>query len=452
MNTLRQIPAVSALLNEKAAGEMAALFSRESTVNAIRSELTERRRDKRAGTTEEILSAVRQRLEKLNRTGMKSVVNGTGVLLHTNLGRAVLSGGVIEEIIRTMAGYVDLEMDLESGKRGCRAVHVEAKMNHLMGSEACLVVNNNAAALMLAINTFSLDREVVVSRGELIEIGGSFRLPDIISRAGGVLKEVGTTNKTKLSDYERAIGKKTGMVLKIHTSNYRIEGFTEEAALRDMAVLCRKKRVPLMHDAGSGLFVDPSVFSLENEPDPRKSLKEGASLVSMSGDKLLGGPQAGVLAGKKALIDDMKKNPLMRALRLGKLSLCALDAALIPFVNPGRIAEAPLFKQLAMDDHEIRARADHLMGKIRQSNPSVHVRVVPSKASVGGGAMPGSDLLSFAVLLNHPSLPPERIAEVFRLHTTPIIGMFFQGQFGLDVRALFEGDEAIIAECAGKLK
>jgi L-seryl-tRNA(Ser) seleniumtransferase len=358
---------------------------------------------------------------------------------------------VLAAVGRTLAGYCNLEFDVNTGARGRRAAHLERKINVLAGSEASLVVNNNAAALMLAINTFARGRDVVVSRGELVEIGGSFRLPEIIERAGGVLREVGTTNKTRLSDYHRAAGKNTGLMLKVHTSNFRIEGFTEEVSVADLSRLARQRRVPFLHDAGSGLFVDPAAWGFEHEPVPGQSLRAGADLVSMSGDKLIGGPQAGIVAGRKRLINAMKKNPMMRALRPGKITVVALDAALAPFLNPNRIDRAPLFSQLSAGPKKLKARAARLAKSLMKANPVLEARVEAANASIGGGSQPGRRIPSFAVTLSSRHVSPQQIAAVFRRWPVPVIGAFQQGRFALNVITLLPGQDRVILDAARAL-
>jgi L-seryl-tRNA(Ser) seleniumtransferase len=369
--------------------------------------------------------------------------------VHTNLGRAVLGKKVLRAITDSLGGYCDLEYDLKDGGRGHRATHVEEKLIHLSGAEKALVVNNNAAAVMLAVNTFASGREVVVARGELVEIGGSFRLPEIIGQAGGLLKEVGTTNKTRISDYRKAVSKNTGLILKMHTSNYRVMGFTEETSIRELSLLGRKMKVPVMHDAGSGLFSRPGEWGFDGEPDPRESLKDGADLVSMSGDKLLGGPQAGIVLGKKKLLDAMRKNPMMRALRLGKISLVALEAALIPFINDTRLKEdVPLFAALSRDSKEFENIANSLAAAIKHSQPDLEVTVESSDGSVGGGSMPGKAIPSMAVVLSHPRRTASQLAAMFRALPVPVIGTYCRNRFALNVRSLLAGEEREIAGMA----
>ncbi|MFH0919444.1 MAG: L-seryl-tRNA(Sec) selenium transferase [Fibrobacterota bacterium] len=447
MHPKREIPQVSRLITHAGFSGLATTYSRESAVNALREELDALRESPAPVSDDAILAAAAQRLARYSTLGLRRVVNATGTLVHTNLGRAVLPARVHAAVAESLAGYCNLEYDLESGGRGKRAVHAEAKLRHLTGAEACLVVNNNAAAVMLAINTFALGKDVVVSRGELVEIGGSFRLPDIIAQSGGILREVGTTNKTRFSDYEKAVGKNTGLLLKIHPSNYTVTGFTETVSLKELAALSKKKKVPFLHDAGSGLLADSEQWGFDSEPDPRASIKQGSGLVSMSGDKLLGGPQAGILLGKKRLIDAMKKNPMMRALRLGKLPLVALEAALIPFLRPDRLKdEIPLFAQLSHTPQELEASARSLADTIRATCPAYQVKVEPVPGSMGGGSLPEKALPSYAVTLSLSGISAQEMAKRFRTAEPPVIGTFYKGNFALNVISLLPGEAELVVK------
>ncbi len=452
MNLKRSIPSVSILLNHPEIKQLIELHSRENTVNTIREILTLLREEERLPDTSEIIASVKLKLEEYQTIRLSRVINATGTLVHTNLGRSVTGDTVIKAITDHLPGYCDLEYDLKNGNRGRRGAGAEEKLIHLSGAEKALVVNNNAAAVLLAVNTFAMGTEVIVSRGELIEIGGSFRLHEVIERAGGILKEVGTTNKTRVSDYEKAVNKNTGLILKMHTSNYKITGFVEETGLDDLVRLGSKKKVPVMHDVGSGLFVDADKWHFDNEPDPRTSLKSGADVVSMSGDKILGGPQAGIILGKKKAVDLMAKNPMMRALRPGKITFIALEAALIPFINTHRIKDdIPLFSALGMDIKALKKRADRLARIIRKAKPGINVSVESAEGSIGGGAMPGLKIQSYAVLLSHPSHSPSTLAAIFRKLPVPVIGTFSRNRFALNVLSLLDGEEKILKEIIGNL-
>lgn len=451
MNQKRAIPSVSALLNLPEIQTLIERYSRENTVNAIREILADYRIKDEAPELSALGDKIENRLKHYSSVGLKRDINATGTLVHTNLGRAVLGQRVLQSIAEHLTGYSDLEYDLKDGGRGHRAIHVEEKLVHLSGAEKALVVNNNAAAVMLAVNTFALGKEVIVARGELVEIGGSFRLPEIIERAGGKLREVGTTNKTRISDYQKAINKETGLILKMHTSNYRITGFVEETPIAELAALGKKKKVPVMHDVGSGLFVDAEKWGFDEEPDPRKSLKEGADLVSLSGDKLLGGPQAGLVLGKRNHIAQMKKNPMMRALRLGKLPLVALETSLIPFISQTRLADdVPLFRMLSMTPEQLQETAHNLAQAIMTSPVGLTAVVEPADSSLGGGSLPGRILPSYAVVLTHPEYSASRLAAAFRQLKTPIVGTYLKNRFALNVRSLLKDECREIADLLAK--
>lgn len=334
---------------------------------------------------------VAQALTRMRRPSLRPVINATGVVLHTNLGRAPLADVALEAIAAAARGYSNLEYDLDRGSRGSRYSHCVELLERLTGAEAALVVNNNAAALVLALNTLADNREAVISRGELVEIGGSFRIPEIMARSGAVMVEVGATNRTRPADYQAAIGERTGVILKVHRSNFRIEGFTEEASVAELVKLAAPVGVPVLHDLGSGLLLEAETVGLPPEPTPGSVLDEGAAVVSLSGDKLLGGPQAGILVGRRDLIERMRSNPLCRALRVDKLTLAALEATLALYLDPDRArAEIPALRMLGTSSSELRQRAERLATALREYD--VVAETVPGASAVGGGAFPGVEL------------------------------------------------------------
>ena len=366
------------------------------------------------------------------------VINATGIVLHTNLGRAVLAEAAVEAVAETARRYTDLELVLSTGSRGSRMAHAEPILTELLGAEAALVVNNNAAAMLLALNTFSLGKEAVVSRGQLVEIGGSFRIPEILQQAGAVLREVGTTNKTRLRDYERAIGPKTGLLLRVHPSNFAMVGFTEEVTREDLVALARKKRLPLVEDIGSGALIDFTRWGLPAEPTAREALAQGVPLVCMSGDKLLGGPQAGILAGKRKLIQALRANPMSRAVRMDKLTLAALVATLRLYRDPGKAAaEIPTLRMLGEPAESVRSRAEEILRAIGADRASQRrAEVVACTTEVGGGSMPLARVPSYALALRPARGKVDDLARSLRTGPDPVIGRIESGRLLLDLRTV----------------
>ncbi|MEM1231624.1 MAG: L-seryl-tRNA(Sec) selenium transferase [Pseudomonadota bacterium] len=375
-------------------------------------------------------------LEALHGLGYQPVYNLSGTLIHTNLGRAPLSPALWAQVEPLVTGAMNLEFDLRSGKRGSRQGSVTERICALTGAPAATVVNNTAAALVLVLNTFALGREVPVSRGELIEIGGSFRLPDIMAQAGARLREVGTTNRTHPQDYEAAISEHTAMLLKVHPSNYAVEGFSRSVGLAELAPVARAHSLPLCEDLGSGALVDLSRFGLPAEPLPGNSLKAGADLVLFSGDKLLGGPQAGFILGDPALIEQLDRNPLKRALRLDKVTLSLLDAVLACYEDPEQLAEAiPILKLFNTTEATLRARGDALHPALAAFVPDGTVTVAESECQVGSGALPSSRLPSLALKLTcRSSARLQQIQSALRRLPTPVIGRLQQEALWLDLR------------------
>ena len=414
---------------------LVARHGRPAVTGAIRSVLAELRAGRIVAAEEEVLSRVAGFLEHHSRPSLRPVFNLTGTVLHTNLGRALLPPEAVQAIVSVAQSPSNLEYDLVRGARGERDAHVEALVCRLTGAQAATVVNNNAAAVLLVLNTFALRKEVPVSRGELIEIGGSFRLPEIMARAGCRLREVGTTNRTHLRDYAAAIGPKTGLVLKVHASNYRIEGFVSAPQERELAALSRERKIPFAVDLGSGTLVDLSRYGLPHEPTPAEALGHGADLVTFSGDKLLGGPQAGIVAGRSALIEKMRKNPLKRALRVDKLTLAALAAVLKLHEDPERLAaRLPTLRLLARPVREIRASAERVKDRLLEvAQRRFSVEAIDCESQVGSGAAPGQRIPSAGLALRPGNAG---LAAAFRALPVPVIGRLQDGAFILDLRCL----------------
>jgi L-seryl-tRNA(Ser) seleniumtransferase len=431
--TLAALPSVDRLLQRRESEALVAGHGRTAVTEAIRGVLGEMRAARRPQADEAaILERVAERLQVQARPTLRRVFNLTGTVLHTNLGRAQLPEEAVEAMARAAREAVNLEYDLDAGKRGERDEHVEALLCRLTEAEAATVVNNNAAAVLLMLNTLAARKEVPVSRGELIEIGGAFRLPDIMARSGCRLREVGTTNRTHLADYAGAIGPKTGLVLKVHTSNYAIEGFTAAVPAKDLARLCRERAVPFAVDLGSGTLADLRRFGLPHEPTVQEALAHGADVVSFSGDKLLGGPQAGIVVGRSALIERMRKNPLKRALRPDKVTLAALGAVLRLYADPERLVQRlPTLRLLARGVDDIRSLAQRVRPALARLLPGVEV--IDCESQIGSGALPTQRIPSAGLAIRPGDA---RLAARFRKLPTPVIGRLQDGAFILDLRCL----------------
>jgi L-seryl-tRNA(Ser) seleniumtransferase len=449
---LRKLPSVDEVLRSAAAAAAIERFGRSAVVTAVRRVISEfRARKVVPDRPEEVLDEAAALLEAQARPSLRPVFNLTGTVLHTNLGRALLAEPAIEAAVLAMRSAVTLEFDLGDGRRGERDDHLRGLLCELTGAEDATVVNNNAAAVLLVLNTLAYRREAIVSRGELIEIGGSFRMPEIMSRAGAKLVEVGTTNRTHKKDYIGAIGPKTGILFKVHTSNYRIEGFTKEVSARDLAALATERKLPFVHDLGSGTLVDLAALGLAHEPTVAEAIADGAGLVTFSGDKLLGGPQAGFIVGAKELIAAVNKNPMKRALRLDKMRIAALEATLKLYRDPDRLARhLPTFRLLTLPTAEIEARARRMLRGLQASlGPAFVVEIVGCQSQIGSGALPLVTLPS-AGLAIRPSATRgagrllKRLADALRRLPVPVIGRIEDQALVLDLRCL--DDEGAFAE------
>lgn len=450
-NALRRLPAVATVLATTGAAVLQDRHGRVATTDAIRQVIDEARVALRAATAEAPdADELAQRAGSLldgRASGLRPLFNLTGTVLHTNLGRAVLAESAIEAAVAAMRHPVALEYDLDTGSRGERDDHVRALLCELTGAEDATVVNNNAAAVLLCLNTFALRREAIVSRGELIEIGGAFRMPDIMTRAGADMVEVGTTNRTHAADYRNAITERTGIVLKVHTSNYRIQGFVAEVGARELAGIADAAGVPLLNDLGSGSLVDLAHYGLAKEPTVREAVAEGARLVTFSGDKLLGGPQAGFIVGDRALIAEINRNPLKRALRVDKLRLAAIEATLELYRDPDRLAERlPTLRFLARTQAEIEAQARRLQPSVATMlGEAFMVDVGDCQSQIGSGALPLDTLASAALRIRARGSQDalQQLATALRALSYPVIGRVSEGALMLDLRCLPEADEAL---------
>ncbi len=399
---------------------------------------------------DEIVLLVIARASKLRAPGLRKIINGTGVVLNTNLGRAPLASRLIETLSEVACGYSNLEMDLDTGKRGKRSDRVKTLLRLLTGCESALVVNNNAAAVVLTVNCFARGREVIVSRGELIEIGGSFRLPDVIESAGATLKEVGTTNRTRIGDYEQAIRPDTGLLMRCHRSNFRITGFTEQVELTELVSLSDRSGVPFLEDLGSGVLVDLTTIGL-HEPTVAEVVRSGCGLVSFSGDKLLGGPQAGIIAGKKELVEKLARHPLYRALRVDKITNALLEQTLMCYLGPDAFAAVPTLSLMAASTESIRLRVERFVSSCNSRMQALRCRVVESNSAIGGGSLPGEEKPSFAMVVEGGPLKASRMATALRAFDTPVIAIVQNEELRIDFRTVFEIEEDILMRSLEKL-
>jgi L-seryl-tRNA(Ser) seleniumtransferase len=449
---LRSIPHVDKLMKNEAI--INCEVYRHEVTEAVRDILTEIREGLMSGKSDAVPGedeiarmAVALALER-TRVGVRRVINGTGVILHSNLGRACLSKAAADAAYNAAASYCTLEYDVEKGERGSRTECVEEYIYGITNCES-LIVNNNAAAVLLILSAVASGGNVIVSRGELVEIGGGFRVPDIISLCGCTLREVGTTNKTHIADYEEAIDGDTKALLKVHSSNFKIVGFSQSVEIKGLAALGKARGIPVIEDIGSGALVDVRRYGIYGEPFAAESLENGADIVSFSGDKLLGGPQCGIVLGQDIYIDAMKKHPLYRALRADKMTIAALEATLRVYADPREAErEIPVLAMLSLTDETLRSRAEKLLKTIRQRGADAEI--VCSKSVAGGGAVPGLELDSYAVSLTGEK-NAETIAQDLRSRPVPIIGRIENDRLMIDVRTVFEDDFDYIAEAVANI-
>ncbi len=377
----------------------------------------------------------------------RRVINATGVVIHTNLGRAPLHSSAIEHVIEVSKTYSNLEYDLERGERGSRYTHVEESLCRLSGAESALVVNNNAGAVLLVLNTLAEGKEVIVSRGELVEIGGAFRIPDVMKRSGALLREVGTTNRTHLNDYQKAVGPGTALLLKVHTSNFRVMGFTSEVSLQELVQLGKENQLPVVDDLGSGCLIDLTQFGLEKEPTVQETIKTGVDAVTISGDKLLGGPQAGVILGKKKILDLLKINPLTRALRIDKLTLAALESTLLLYLDEKRaMEEIPTLRMLRLDTRGLKRRGRRLLKRLPEmTNKKATFTLKEDVSQVGGGALPLQELPTMVIAIKPLDFSVSHLEEILRKGDPPIISRISREELILDMRTVSDEEIPLLA-------
>jgi L-seryl-tRNA(Ser) seleniumtransferase len=444
---LRKIPKVDDILKREQWQRLITNYPEEVAKDVLRAVLDELRLDIKEGRAtsippvEHILGETGSRVAELLRPGLRTVINGTGVIIHTNLGRSLLAQPAVDALVAMASGYSNLEYDLKKGRRGDRYEHCSAVLKQLTGVEGALVVNNNAAAVLLALNTLSEGKEVVIARGELIEIGGSFRIPDVMRKSGAILREVGTTNRTFGQDYECAIHENTGLLMKAHTSNYRIRGFVHETTVVELVELGKKYRVPVFYDAGSGLLYPLDAGRAFDEPVIMDFVNMGLDVISFSADKLLGGPQAGIILGKSSYIDAMKRNPLTRALRPDKFTLAALEATLFLYMDNNKRQSIPTLNMIYQDEKSLKRRAARLAALLRKRSAHVSISVVRLMSEVGGGSLPDVTLPSYGWAIEPRSMSLSDFEERLRQLPTPIVGRIEHNRLLVDMRTIRKADE-----------
>ena len=454
---LRHIPAIEQLLIHGSFLAMQKQYSRDLVTEALRSVVAEIRVKilSNQETSDflddaQLADLTHAKLEAITSSTYLPVINVTGTIIHTNLGRSLLSASACEGLLQAGGNYVNLEYDLERGDRGHRDLITEPLLQRLTGCGASTVVNNNAAAVLLTLNTLGRGKEVIVSRGELIEIGGAFRIPDVMEASGAILREVGTTNRTHLRDYENAINENTALLLKVHPSNYKIVGFTMTPEIEGITELGDRYGIPTMEDLGSGTLIDLTKYDLPYEPVVRERVNAGVDILTFSGDKLLGGPQAGIIVGKSDLIQKIRKNPLMRALRVGKLTIAALEATLRLYLNEDNLTEKlPMLYRFTRSIDELRIITEKLVMLLRQIfGEAIAVTIEESHAQIGSGSLPIETLPSLAIVLDSPRISAEALAASFRTQSRPVIGRTQDGRFWMDVRTIREQELDWIVDAA----
>jgi len=438
---LRRLPSVDRLLQEPHIVERIQTSGRELVVEMVRKVLEETRHSILAGqpcpSTDALVHSIVQSLAEALRPTLRRVINATGVIIHTNLGRSPLSEAARRAMWEAGIGYSNLEYDLEQGRRGSRYYHAEALLCRLTGAQAALVVNNNAGAVLLVLSALARGKEVIISRSQLIEIGGGFRIPEVMAQSGARLVEVGTTNRTRLSDYERAITENTALIMRAHRSNFRIIGFTAEPSLAELVELGDRYRIPVVDDLGSGTLLDTAPFGLEHEPMVQESVRAGAALVTFSGDKLLGGPQAGIILGRRDLVEQLRHFPLTRALRVDKITLAGLQATLLHYLKGEALHAIPTWRMIARSSEELRTTAERWAEALRAAG--LPAEVTAGQSAVGGGSLPGETLPTWCVALTVPS--PDALARRLRAHEPPVIALIQEDQLRLDPRTVLPDEE-----------
>ena len=450
---LQELPSVDEILKGPDGIRWCEAYPRRFVLKAIRAIIEIRRKEIIEVSSTDIslegmAKDIEAKVQKLSAFSLQPLINATGIVIHTNLGRSILSEKILENVKKVSESYSNLEYNLEEGKRGKRYAHITGLLREITGAESALIVNNNAAAVFLSLSTLAKGKEVIVSRGELVEIGGSFRVPDVMASSGAILREVGATNKTHLKDYKNAINENTALILKVHQSNFRITGFTEDVPIEELKKLSEKHNIPLMYDLGSGCMIDLRPYGIHSEPSVQEIMKSGVDIITFSGDKLLGGPQGGVIVGRKELIERMQKNPLTRAVRIDKLTLAAFEAVLMEYVDLEKAVEnIPTLNMLLQKPETIKERAKKIASGIKRHVKNAEVEVVSDKSKAGGGSLPEMEFPTYAVSIKPENISVNELEERLRKGTPPIVARIKDDALLLDARTIRNEEIDELVKC-----
>lgn len=439
---LTALPSVDEILRSNQGVQWLKVYSRRYVIQAIRDMIDSRRKEILKGLTldtseESMMAEIENTVEKLSSYSLRPLINATGIVIHTNLGRSLLPEKAIENITKVSGSYSNLEYDLKAGKRGKRYSHVVRVLREVTEAEDALIVNNNAGAVFLCLNALSKGKEAIVSRGELVEIGGSFRMPEVMSASGAILREVGTTNKTHLHDYERAINDNTALIVKVHKSNFKVMGFVDEVSVEDLVSLGKRYQIPVMFDLGSGCLIDLKPFGIHNEPVVKDIVNSGVDIMTFSGDKLLGGPQGGVIVGKKEYVEKIQKNPLTRAMRIDKLTLAGFEATLMEYIDEEKaIKNVPTLRMLLQRPEEIKERAKKIAKRLKKEIKDSQITVMADTSRAGGGSLPELDFPTYVVTVRSDNVSVNELEERLRNGNPPIISRIKEGSLIIDARTI----------------
>jgi L-seryl-tRNA(Ser) seleniumtransferase len=451
---LKDIPSVDECLKSSYGAGWLEAFPRKTVLKAVRDVIDIKRKEILDGRTPDVAldiisHDIKERIKELSAYKLRPVINATGVVIHTNLGRALLSEEALKNINDLAASYSNLEYDLSTAKRGKRYSHIKEIILELTGAEVVIVVNNNAAAVLVCLNTFAKDREVIVSRGELVEIGGSFRIPEVMRSSGAILREVGSTNKAHLRDYENAVCGSTALLLKVHPSNYKVIGFTQEVSMEELVKLGKEFRLPVVADLGSGCIIDLEKYGVVGEPTVQSVIRSGVDIVTFSGDKLLGGPQAGIILGRKKYIQKIQKNPMLRAIRIDKLTLAALEATFMQYLDEDKaVKDLPSLRMLTEPVDVIKKRARKIFTAVKKgASADADIEVVPEQSRAGGGSLPETDFPTFVVSVRPRKISVNKLEKRLREGAPPVIARIQEGTLLIDARTVPDREVKILSEC-----